>query len=32
METWKVKEFKHLIFQAWKALEFNVQSSKVMEN
>ena len=32
METWKVVEFKNIIFQAWKVMEFNCRSLKVMEN
>ena len=29
-KTWKVIEFKNFIFQAWKVMEFNCQSWKVM--
>ena len=32
VESWKVMEFKNLIFQAWKVIELNCQSLKVMEN
>ena len=31
-KTWKVMEFKNFIIQAWKVMEFNYQSLKVMEN
>ena len=31
-KTWKVVEFKNFIFKAWKIMEFNCRSSKVMEN
>ena len=31
-KTWKVMEFKHFIFQAWKVIEFNCWSWKVMKN
>ena len=31
-KTWKVKEFRNFIFQAWKVMEFNCRSLKVMEN
>ena len=31
-KTWKVMEFKNFIFQAWKIMEFNCRSLKVMEN
>ena len=30
--TWKVVEFKDFILQAWKVMEFNSWSSKVIEN
>ena len=29
-KTWKVMEFRNFIFQAWKVMEFNCQSWKVM--
>ena len=32
METWKVMEFKNIISQAWKVMEFNCRSLKDMEN
>ena len=32
METWKVMEFKNIISKAWKVMEFNCRSLKVMEN
>ena len=31
-KTWKVMEFKNFIFRAWKVVEFNCRSLKVMEN
>ena len=31
-KTWKVMEFRSFIFQAWRVMEFNCQSLKVMEN
>ena len=31
-KTWKVIEFKNLIFQAWKVMKFNCQSLKIVEN
>ena len=31
-KTWKVMEFKHFIFQAWKVMKFNSRSLKVMAN
>ena len=31
-KTWKVMEFKHFIFQAWKEVKINSRSLKVMEN
>ena len=31
-KTWKVMEFKHFISQAWKFMEFNCRSLKLMEN
>ena len=32
MENLESVEFKHFIFQAWKVMEFNCWSRKVMEN
>ena len=31
-ETWKVMGFKNFVFKAWKVMEFNFWSLKVMEN
>ena len=31
-KNWKVMESKNLIIQAWKVMEFNCRSLKVMEN
>ena len=31
-KIWKVVEFKNFIFKAWKVMEFNFPSLKVMEN
>ena len=31
-KTWKVMELKYFSFQAWKVMEFNGRSWKVMEN
>ena len=31
-KTWKVMEFQNFIFQAWKVMEFNCRSWKVMES
>ena len=31
-KTFKVMEFKNYIFQAWKVMELNCRSLKVMEN
>ena len=31
-KTWKEMEFKNFIFQAWKVMEFDCRSLKVMEN
>ena len=31
-KTWKVMELKYFSFQAWKVMEFNCRSWKVMEN
>jgi len=31
LKTWKVTEFKNVIFQAWKVMEFYCWSWKVME-
>ena len=30
-EKWKVMEFKHFIFQAWKVVELNCRFVKVMK-
>ena len=32
METWQAMEFKNFIFKAWKVMEFNFRSLKVVEN
>ena len=31
-KTWKVMEFKNFTIQAWKVMEFDYRSFKVMEN
>ena len=31
-KTWKITELKYFSFQAWKVMEFNCRSLKVMEN